>query len=283
MARSREFGFSEYSTPMWTFEEDLAHFRAAGAECLELCEAKLKKEGLDRQLEALKESGLRVSSIQPAFPTFFGTKLSPCLDSLEANRQAIFQTVELVGRHGIGDRLNTVTGIIPGKTWSEALPTVASEFKELCRRARHYGIKIMIEPLHPIYCGLDSMFSTLGEAAQLVDAVGADNMGITLDVWHVWFQGTVYEDIRKYVDRIWTVHISDAKPPRCALDRHILGEGLIPLGKLFHTFEEAGYNDGYTVEFFSDWLLPDSLWRQNMDDVLRRCKAGFDKAWKAED
>jgi len=52
------------------------------------------------------------------------------------------------------------------------------------------------------------------------------------------------------------------------------------MGRQFHTLEDAGYADGYAVEFFSDWLLPDSLWKQNMADVLRRCKAGFDKAWE---
>ena len=277
---SREFGFSEYTTPMWGFEEDLTHFRAAGAACLELCEAKLKPEILDRQLAALKESGLRVSSIQPTVPAFFDVKLSPTGGTLERNRQALYKTVSVAGQYSLGDRLNTVTGVIPGVTWPEAISTIAREYRELCKRAKEFGIKVMIEPLTPIYCGLDSMISSLDQAADLINAVGEENFGMTLDVYHVWQQEEVYDQIKRYASRIWTVHINDWKPVRCASDRRVPGEGDIPLGKLFHALEQAGYDNGFVVEIFSDWLLPDSLWRQPMDEVLRRCKAGFDKAWE---
>jgi sugar phosphate isomerase/epimerase len=122
--------------------------------------------------------------------------------------------------------------------------------------------------------------SSLDEAAQLIDEVNLENLGITFDVWHLWQQATIYDDIQKYRDRIWAVHISDWRPLRCAVDRHVPGEGEIPLG-LLSALEAVQYDNGYLVEFFSDWLLPDSLWRQDMDSVLRRCKEGFDRAWKA--
>jgi hypothetical protein len=43
---------------------------------------------------------------------------------------------------------------------------------------------------------------------------------------------------------------------RCAVDRHIPGDGLIPLHRLMHIIEGTGYRNGYLVEFFSDLLLP---------------------------
>lgn len=274
-----EFGFSEYCTPMWSLEEDLQHFRHAGATCIEVRQTKLNPDRLDEQLCLLRESGLRVSTVQPTIESFFEVKLSDTLGELDSNRKALYQSVEFVGQHQIGDRLNTISGVIPGKTWAEALPEMAREYRALCRRAADYGIKIMVEPLHPVYCGLDSMFVGPDEAAQLIDAVGADNLGITFDVWHVWQTPSVYEEIKKYAERIWAVHISDWKPLRCAVDRHVPGEGEIPLGKLMHALDAAGYRNGYLVEFFSDLLLSDSLWRQDMDDVLQRCRQGFEKAW----
>jgi sugar phosphate isomerase/epimerase len=276
-----EFGFSEYCTPMWSLEEDLQHFRDAGATCIEVRQAKLNSDRLHEQLYLLRKSGLRVSTIQPAVESFFEVKLSDTLGELDSNRKALYQSVELVGQHQIGDRLNTISGVIPGKTWAEALPDMAREYRALCGRAGDFGIKVMIEPLHPVYCGLDSMFSGLDEAAQLIDAVGADNLGITFDVWHVWQRPNLYEEIKKYADRIWAVHISDWKPLRCAVDRHVPGEGQIPLGKILRALAETGYSNGYLVEFFSDYLLADSLWREDMDDVLRRCKTGFARAWEA--
>jgi sugar phosphate isomerase/epimerase len=278
---TRQFGFSEYCTPMWSLEEDLQHFRAAGATCFELSEAKMEHQRMEEQLALIRESGLHVSTVQPAVESFFDVKLSATKVTLEANRESLHNSVEFLGKSRIADRFNTISGVLPDYSWAEALPYFAKEYRELCRRAADYEIKVMIEPLHPIYCGLDSMISTFSEAAQLVDAVGADNLGFTFDVWHVWQQATVYEDIFKHADRIWAVHISDWKPIRCAVDRHIPGDGQIPLGKLMRTLEAAGYDNGYLVEFFSDRLLPDSLWRQDMDHVLRLCKMGFDKAWEA--
>jgi sugar phosphate isomerase/epimerase len=67
------------------------------------------------------------------------------------------------------------------------------------------------------------------------------------------------------------------------VDRHIPGEGQIPLGKLLRALEETGYDNGYLVEFFSDYLLPDSLWREDMVNVLRRCRKGFAKAWEGSE
>jgi len=205
------------------------------------------------------------------------------LGDLESNRKSLYQSVKLVGERRIGDRINTISGVIPGQTWNEALPAMVREYRELCTRAADYGIRIMIEPLHPVYCGLDSMFASLDEAARLIDGVGAENLGITFDLWHVWQRPSVYEDIKKYAGRIWAVHISDWKPLRCAVDRHIPGEGQIPLGKLLRALEETGYDNGYLVEFFSDYLLPDSLWREDMVNVLRRCRKGFAKAWEGSE
>jgi sugar phosphate isomerase/epimerase len=279
---SREFGFSQYCTPMWSFEQDLLHFRDCGASCLELSEAKLLRDRLDEQLALLAESGLRVSTVQPAVESFFEVKLSATLGNLEANRESLYKTVDFMGKTRVGDRFNTISGVLPGLTWNEALPTVAREYRELCKRAAQYGIKVMIEPLCPLYCGLDSMISTLDEAAQLIDRVNLDNLGITFDVWHLWQGTTIYSDIQRYKDRIWAVHISDWRPLRCAVDRHVPGEGEIPLGRFLRTLEAVRYDNGYLVEFFSDWLLPDSLWRQDMDNVLRRCKEGFDRAWESE-
>src|SRR5260370_2305089 len=165
----REFGFSEYCTPMWSFEEDLRHFRKAGATCLELLEAKLKADKLDEQLALLRESGLRVSTVQPAVESFFNVKLSRTMGNLDANRQSLYRSVELVGKYRLGDRINTLSGVLPSRTWEEALPTVAGEYRELCKRAADRGVKIMIEPLNPVYCGLDSLFSCLKRAARLID------------------------------------------------------------------------------------------------------------------
>jgi sugar phosphate isomerase/epimerase len=279
--RPVEFGFSQYCTPMWSLEEDLRYFREAGATCMELCESKLQPDQLERQLDLVRASGLRVSCFQPAVESFFEVKLSATLGQLEANRASLHQTVERLGRSRIGDRINTISGVIPGQSWAEALPAMAREYRELCKRAADHGVKIMVEPLHPIYCGLDSMFSTFQEAFQLIESVGATNLGMTCDLWHVWQHEEIDAELIRYAPYIWTVHISDWKPVRCAVDRHIPGDGLIPLHRLMHVLERAGYGNGYLVEFFSDLLLPDSLWRQDMRDVLRRCRKGFEDAWAA--
>ena len=59
-------------------------------------------------------------------------------------------------------------------------------------------------------------------------------------------------------------------------DQTIPGEGVIPLRRLLDAIESAGWNGTYTVEIFSDSIQP-----ADYQDVLQRCRIGFDKIWKA--
>ena len=65
------FGVSQYTTWPQTFEQDLALYREAGVEYIEVCEGKLDPADPQPQLRRLRESGLKVASIQPRLHSLF--------------------------------------------------------------------------------------------------------------------------------------------------------------------------------------------------------------------
>jgi sugar phosphate isomerase/epimerase len=65
------------------------------------------------------------------------------------------------------------------------------------------------------------------------------------------------------------------------------GDGIIDLPDIFGALEAGGVVGWFDLEIFSDdgsfteEGFEDSLWQQDPLDVIRRGKAGFEKAWAA--
>ena len=71
---------------------------------------------------------------------------------------------------------------------------------------------------------------------------------------------------------------SDWRTPKLVRRPDRAGRRVIPLARLLKTTREAGYCGAYTVEIFS-LDVPDSLYDGDMDDLIRRSRAGMDAAW----
>jgi sugar phosphate isomerase/epimerase len=93
-------------------------------------------------------------------------------------------------------------------------------------------------------------------AAQLPSAA----VGVAVDVYHVWWDPSVYSEIARASGRILGFHVSDwlAPPPDHLLGRGMMGDGLIELRRLRAAVEEAGYAGPIEVEIFNQrvWDMP---------------------------
>ncbi len=74
------------------------------------------------------------------------------------------------------------------------------------------------------------------------------------------------------------VQASDWRTPLSAMDRLIPGSGIIPLGGLLHATWEAGFRGVCTLEIFSS-DVPDSLYKQDLHEVIRLSREGLGRAW----
>jgi sugar phosphate isomerase/epimerase len=141
---------------------------------------------------------------------------------------------------------------------------------------------VALEPLNASIVNVETAIWTLEQAMGVVEAVDRPNFGICLDVWNVWQNAEIAAGIRACgaAGRVFVVQVSDWRTPRSYQDRLIPGRGEIPLPGLLRAIHEGGYRGPYVVEIFSSGV-PDALWEQDLEGVIRDSRAGMDRAWAA--
>lgn len=272
------FGVSQYTTWPQTFTEDLELYRELDVEFIEVCEAKLDPSKADDQLQQLKDSGLKVSSVQPRLHSLFPDFPRPEPTSPRERMGHLRKTIELFGRHFSGVTLVTISGAAPKGDYALAYRTAAVEYKEVAKIAADHGVCVALEPLNPILMNVDTFLCSLAHAGRVIESVNHSRFGLFLDVWHIWEDADAPALIEKYGDKIFGVHVNDWRDPRAFGDRHLPGEGVIPLVALLKAIRKTGYGGAYTLEIFSETHLADSFWLDPRRTVIEGKKA-FAKVW----
>jgi len=146
----------------------------------------------------------------------------------------------------------------------------------LLEHAKKVGIRLALEPLHPMYAGDRSCLNTLQQALDLAEKIEPDSpslpsLGVAVDVYHVWWDPDLAREIARAgkANRLFGYHVCDWLVPTRDLltDRGMMGDGVIDLRMIRALMESANYNCPVEVEIFSslDW------WKRPMDDVLAMC------------
>jgi sugar phosphate isomerase/epimerase len=141
--------------------------------------------------------------------------------------------------------------------------------------AEERGVRLAIEPLHPMFAGDRSVVVTLGQANAMAARIASASVGVAVDVYHVWWDPSVYEEIARAGASIVGFHISDwlAPPPDHLLGRGVMGDGLIELRRLREAVDAAGYAGPIEVEIFNQ-----RVWDMPGDRVLELVKERY-LAW----
>lgn len=139
---------------------------------------------------------------------------------------------------------------------------------ELLPHARSVGVKLALEPLHPMICATRSVLSTMKLANDWCDRLAAEDIvGIAVDTYAVWWDPEVASEIARAGRRICAFHVSDwlADTQDLRFDRGMMGDGVIDIAGLRRSVEAAGYRGHVEVEIFSrrNW------WQRDPDEVVR--------------
>jgi sugar phosphate isomerase/epimerase len=117
----------------------------------------------------------------------------------------------------------------------------------------------------------------------LVGTIAARNVGIALDLWHLWRSGGKVADVRKLSgQQIVAVDVADAPADQSretvGLDgRLVPGEtGVVELSAALSLLAELGYDGPVTPH-----IDRSRLGNLGREGVVRRVAEGFDKVWKA--
>ena len=126
----------------------------------------------------------------------------------------------------------------------DARQMVADGVAALVPYARERGVRIGLEPLHPMYAADRSVLVTIGQALELAPAYDAREVGVILDTFHIWWDPRVAELIAQAAGRIFGFHVSDwlVPLPDVLLGRGLMGDGVIDNRKLRRLVEQAGYD-----------------------------------------
>lgn len=124
--------------------------------------------------------------------------------------------------------------------------------------------------------------SDLPATEALLAEAGDDAIGILFDTWHLWDTPDVLEHTRRLAARFPAVHVNDWRAEtRGWDDRALPGEGVIDLPALLGALEAGGFDGWYDLEILSGEAYPDSLLRLAPEELVRRGREGFLRAWEA--
>lgn len=161
-----------------------------------------------------------------------------------------------------------VGGVEPGtKGVADSLTLVADRVAEAAPYAAGMGVKLALEPLNPVYGGNRSCLVTTRDAVDLCKRIAAPNVGIAVDVYHVWWDTELAAQLKRAGEgRIFGYHLCDwlADTTDVLLDRGMMGDGVADLKAIRAAVEGAGYAGPCEVEIFSagNW------WRRDPGEVL---------------
>jgi len=267
------FSISQVTTLAASFAEDVRAYAAAGVDGIGIWELKLG----DGALEEFQASGLGSATAVPAVPSVHPLPLLPGPDTVPERVDALLRSLEVLVPYapaailcftGPGDRETAVRGV-----------------REVAREAEQLGLRLAVEPFQAEGIESWSILSTLGDAAEFVDEVGSDAVGIQFDVWHLWNSRDVLDEIPRYAHLIAGVHVNDwREPTRGWADRVLPGDGVADLPAIFGVLEEVGWEGFYDLEIFSDngafgSAYPDSLWDLDAAELARRGREAFTHTW----
>lgn len=249
------FGFQ---TPI---EQSIDAIARAGFGGISPWRREIEGQNVSAIAQIIKDAGLLV-------PGYCRSTYIPSTDQsgfrahIEANKLAITDA----GVLGAKTFVMVVGGLPVGsKNLAAARAQVADATGLLATHAREHGVKIALEPLHPVYAADRSCLTLLSEALEMAEAIAPD-IGICVDVYHVWWDPYLTRDIARAGQRISNFHICDWLVPTADVlnDRGMMGDGVIDVSAIRSMVEAVGFKGLIEVEIFSE----KNWWRQPMAVTL---------------
>lgn len=196
--------------------------------------------------------------------------------ALDANRRALDEA-QTIG----APLLVLVCGAVPGIPLAEARRQIADGIAALLPHAETTGVKLGIEPLHPMYADCRSAVNTLKQANDMAFALNHRLVGVVVDVYHLWWDPELESEIRRAGPKVFAFHISDWRTPTRDLlnDRALMGTGCINIREIQEWVEEAGFQGYHEVEIFSDeyWAMDQRVYLNKITAAYQALQQGEGK------
>ncbi|OLT35056.1 sugar phosphate isomerase [Actinomadura sp. CNU-125] len=247
------FSLNQWTTRHWPLPDLAAGCAAAGVTGVGLWREPVAEYGAARAAKLVRDHGLTVTSLCRG--GFFGDP-----DAVEVNRRAIEEAAELGA-----PVLCLVSGGLPAgsRDLDGALARVADVLAELAPYAGERGVRLAIEPLHPMFCSDRCVVATLAQALDLAAPHPPEQVGVMIDTYHLWWDPAVWDGIARAgaQGRIALFQVADwitPLPEGVLTGRGMLGDGCVDLRRFRAAVDAAGYTGPIEAEIFNEalWAMP---------------------------
>jgi len=259
------------TTRPWSLEDAVRHYPAAGVAGVTVWREAIEGRDPAAAGRLMREAGLEVVSLCRG--GFF-----PHPDkrgrhrAIEENRRVVDEAAALGAPLVV-----LVCGADPAVPLPEAREQIRDGIEAVAPHAAGCGVRLAIEPLHPMYADTRSAVNTLRQANDLADAIASPAVGVAVDVYHLWWDPELESQIGRCAsrERLLAFHICDWRSPTEDLlyDRGLMGEGCIPIRRIRGWMEAAGFRGFNEVEIFST-----RRWSQDQGKFLQEILQAYLKA-----
>ncbi len=256
------------TTRPWGLPEAAAAYARAGVPAITVWREAVARHGAAEARRIIGDDGLAVVSYVRG--GFFARP------SEAGRRAAIDENLRIIDEAAaLGAPLVVlVCGAVPGQPLETSRAQIRTGLECILPHAEAVGVRLGIEPLHPVYADSRSAINTLRQANDLAEKVASPALGVVVDVYHLWWDPDLRQEIARSgrCNRLFAFHVCDWKTPteHLLLDRGLMGEGCIPLRRIRGWMEAAGFEGYCEVEIFSE-----TYWREDQHDFLEKIKHAY--------
>ncbi|HLT85753.1 MAG TPA: sugar phosphate isomerase/epimerase family protein [Phototrophicaceae bacterium] len=263
------------TTKALTLEEAVDAAVRGGLPAVGLWRDRVAEAGLERAARVVRDAGLRVSSLcRGGFLTAADEPGQRA--ALEDNRAAIVEAATLGTRElvmvvgGVPANREPGTAAVPDgdKDIVAARQRVADRIAELVPFAEEHGVRLVLEPMNPIFAADRGVLSTLEQSLDLAADFAPEAVGVVVDTYHVWWDPKLESQIARagaegrlagYQVCDWILPLADDS----LLSRGYMGDGYVDFPTITRWVAAAGYTGDVEVEIFNQ-----EIWDSPADEVV---------------
>ena len=269
------FSLSEISTVAASYRDDLRAYAAAGFDGIGIWEMKLGDDAAG-DLEAFRASGLTATNCVPEVPSILPNAVIDGPEDVDERVASICASMHRFAPYE-PDCVLCLTGPAGSRDEDEARTLVIDGLRRIAAAADSAGVRLGLEPIHASQRDALTIVSTIPQALELLYEAGLPDVGVMVDLWHVWDTPEIERHLTANVGRFTGVHVSDWFPDSRG-DRALPGGGSSRTEALMRVLEDAGWRGAWDVEIFGDPDSRDSLWSYDVDEAARLAYAAIARA-----
>jgi sugar phosphate isomerase/epimerase len=255
--RLARLSLNQRTTAEWDLRSAIDGCVKAGVPAIGVWREPVAEVGLRTAVAWLQDAGLRVSSVcRGGF--FTSADAGARRAAHDENLRALDEAAAL----DAPTLILVAGGLPPGdRDIAGARERAAAAIAPLVYEAQARGVRLGLEPMHPMFAADRGVISTLKQANDIAQQFPVDQVGVVVDTFHLWWEPDVLEQIARAGSRITSYQVSDwitPLAPDALLSRGMMGDGHIDFASMTSAVAAAGYTGDVEVEIFNAelWSAP---------------------------